>query len=147
LPLLPIDPSEKLMASTGPPDVLIVDDSAAIRTILKQVLGQPDLLLGEIHEAADGIRAVEMLRVRRYGLILSDLNMPRMDGLQLLAWIRETEHLRNVPVIMITSEGTQAKVLEAVKLGATGYLRKPFTAKQVKEKVAAILHLQNPGAP
>jgi len=131
------------MASTGPLDVLIVDDSAAIRKILQRVLRQTDLLFGDIHEAADGVQAVEMLRVRRYGLVLSDINMPRMHGLQLLAWIRQTEHLRTVPVIMITTESGQARVLEAVQLGATGYVRKPFTAEQIKETVAAILLPQN----
>src|SRR6266699_3331844 len=114
------------MTATAPLDVLIVDDSAAIRKILQRVLRQTDLVLGEIYEAGDGTQAVEMLRTRSFGLILSDINMPQMDGLQLLAKIREMEHLRNVPVIMITTEGGQAKVLEAVQLGATGYVRKPF---------------------
>jgi two-component system chemotaxis response regulator CheY len=62
-----------------------------------------------------------------------------MDGLQLLAKIKEFEHLRNVPVVMITTEGGQGKVMEAVQLGAAGYVRKPFTADQIKEKLNGIL--------
>jgi two-component system chemotaxis response regulator CheY len=127
------------MTATTPLDVLIVDDSAAIRKILQRVLRQTDLPLGEIQEAGDGTEAVEILKTRSFGLILSDINMPQMDGLQLLAEIKKMEHLKNVPVIMITTEGGQGKVMEAVQLGATGYVRKPFTADQIKEKLAAII--------
>jgi two-component system chemotaxis response regulator CheY len=127
------------MTATTPLDVLIVDDSAAIRKILQRVLRQTDLPLGEIQEAGDGTEAVDILKTRSFGLILSDINMPQMDGLQLLAEIKKMEHLKNVPVIMITTEGGQGKVMEAVQLGATGYVRKPFTADQIKEKLAAII--------
>ena len=127
------------MTATTPLDVLIVDDSAAIRKILQRVLRQTDLPLGEIHEAGDGSEAVNILKDRSFGLILSDINMPTMDGLQLLARIKEMEHMRNVPVLMITTEGGQGKVMEAVQLGATGYVRKPFTAEQIKEKLAGIM--------
>ncbi|MGD1072396.1 MAG: response regulator [Bryobacteraceae bacterium] len=127
------------MTPTALLDVLIVDDSAAIRKILQRVLRQTDLPLGEIHEAGDGIQAVDILKNRSFGLILSDINMPIMDGLQLLARIKEMEHLRNVPVVMITTEGGQGKVMEAVQLGAAGYVRKPFTADQIKEKLRGIL--------
>jgi two-component system chemotaxis response regulator CheY len=127
------------MTATTPLDVLIVDDSAAIRKILQRVLRQTDLNLGEINEAGDGTEAVEILKNRKFGLILSDINMPQMDGLQLLARIKEMDHLKDVPVIMITTEGGQGKVMEAVQLGATGYVRKPFTADQIKEKLAGVI--------
>jgi two-component system chemotaxis response regulator CheY len=126
------------MTATAPMDVLIVDDSAAIRKILQRVLRQTDLPLGDIQEAGDGTEAVEILKSRSFGLILSDINMPQMDGLQLLARLKEMEHLKSVPVIMITTEGGQGKVMEAVQLGAAGYVRKPFTADQIKEKLAGI---------
>ena len=127
------------MTATMPLDVLIVDDSAAIRKILQRVLRQTDLPLGEIHEAGDGTEAVDILKSRSFGLVLSDINMPQMDGLQLLARVKEMEHMKNVPVIMITTEGGQGKVMEAVQLGATGYVRKPFTAEQIKEKLAGLM--------
>lgn len=126
------------MTATAPLDVLIVDDSAAIRKILQRVLRQTDLPFGEITEAGDGTEAVKILKDRGFGLILSDINMPEMDGLQLLAKIREMEHLKGVPVIMITTEGGQGKVMEAVQLGASGYVRKPFTAEQIKEKLSVV---------
>jgi two-component system chemotaxis response regulator CheY len=127
------------MTATALIDVLIVDDSAAIRKILQRVLRQTDLPLGEIKEAGDGTEAVEILQNSRFGLILSDINMPKMDGLQLLARIKEMPHVKDVPVIMITTEGGQGKVMEAVQLGATGYVRKPFTAEQIKEKLTGLV--------
>jgi two-component system chemotaxis response regulator CheY len=120
-------------------DVLIVDDSAAIRKILLRVLAQTDLTLGEVVEAADGVEALKTLEARNVGLILSDINMPNMDGIQLLTSIRSRPEWSGIPVIMITTEGSQAKVMEAVQLGAQGYVRKPFTAEQIKEKISSCL--------
>ncbi len=133
------EPLAPKMTATAPLDVLIVDDSAAIRKILQRVLRQTDLPLGEIQEAGDGTEAVEILKNRSFGLILSDINMPQMDGLQLLARVKQMDHVKDIPVLMITTEGGQGKVTEAVQLGATGYVRKPFTAEQIKEKLAGIL--------
>jgi two-component system chemotaxis response regulator CheY len=120
-------------------DVLIVDDSAAIRKILQRVLRQTDLPIGQVFEAGDGQEAIEKLNEQKVGLILSDINMPRMDGLQFLASIRDMESVKKVPILMITTEGSQGKVMEAVQLGATGYVRKPFTAEQIKEKLVGLV--------
>jgi two-component system chemotaxis response regulator CheY len=120
-------------------DVLIVDDSAAIRKILQRVLMQTDVAFGEIQEAADGLEAIEKLKQRHFGLVLSDINMPNMDGIQLLGQMRANAQWSNIPVVMITTEGSQAKVLEAVDLGARGYVRKPFTADQIKEKLVGLI--------
>lgn len=120
-------------------DILIVDDSAAIRKILQRVLGQAEIPVGTVFEAGDGAAALEILKKQRVGLVLSDINMPNMDGLELLRHIKTNEEWRKVPVIMITTEGAAAKVKEAVELGATGYVRKPFTAEQIKEKLAGLL--------
>jgi two-component system chemotaxis response regulator CheY len=123
-----------------PLDVLIVDDSAAIRKILQRVLAQTDLTLGEILEAGDGVEALKTMESKKVDLVLADINMPNMDGLQLLTSVRSRPEWKAIPVIMITTEGSQAKVLEAVQLGAQGYVRKPFTAEQIKEKITACLN-------
>jgi two-component system chemotaxis response regulator CheY len=128
------------MTATTLLDVLIVDDSIVIRKILQRVLRQMDLPLGEIHEAGDGTEAVGILKSHHVGLVLSDMNMPHMDGLQLLARIKEMAHMKEVPIVIITTEGRQGKVMEAIQLGATGYVRKPFTAEQIKEKVTVVLN-------
>src|SRR5690348_2792984 len=118
-----------------PVNVLIVDDSAAIRKILQRVLRQTDASFGEIWEAGDGLEALDVMKSQNVGLVLSDVNMPNMDGLRLLAEIKGHDHLKSVPVVMITTEGSQNKVMEALNLGASGYVRKPFTADQIKEKL------------
>ncbi|MBL8233252.1 MAG: response regulator [Bryobacterales bacterium] len=120
-------------------DVLVVDDSTAIRKILQRVLRQTDLQLGEIAEAGDGVEALELLRKKPFGLILSDINMPNMDGLQLLSAVRREEQWKKIPLLLITTEGSQERVLEAANLGATGYVRKPFTADQIKEKLVGVI--------
>src|SRR5215468_9287206 len=120
-------------------DVLVVDDSAAIRKILQRVLRQTGMAINTIHEAGDGQEALDLLRSRRVDLVLTDINMPRMDGLELLAAIKRSSEWAAVPVVMITTEGGESKVTEAVRLGAAGYVRKPFTADQIKEKLTGIL--------
>ena len=119
-------------------DVLIVDDSAAIRKILQRVLRQAEVPIGTVYEAGDGVEALEALKKQTVGLILSDINMPNMDGLEFLTKVRGEPAWQNLPVVMVSTEGTHAKVLEAVERGASGYVRKPFTAEQIKEKLAGL---------
>ena len=120
-------------------DVLVVDDSAAIRKILQRVLRQTGMSIRTIFEAGDGQEALERLRSSKVDLVLTDINMPKMDGLQMLAAMKANAEWRSIPVVMITTEGGETKVGEAVRLGATGYVRKPFTADQIKEKLSGIL--------
>ncbi|HEY1341616.1 MAG TPA: response regulator [Bryobacteraceae bacterium] len=120
-------------------DVLVVDDSAAIRKILQRVLRQTELAIRSIYEAGDGQEALDVLKAQKIDLVLTDINMPKMDGLQLLASLKASAQWKQIPVVMITTEGGEAKVGEAVKLGAAGYVRKPFTADQIKEKLVGIL--------
>jgi two-component system, chemotaxis family, chemotaxis protein CheY len=120
-------------------DVLIVDDSAAIRKILQPVLRQTGMAIRTIHEAGDGQEALDLLKSRPVNLVLSDINMPKMDGLQLLGAMKAASEWQSIPVVMITTEGGESKVGEAVRLGAAGYVRKPFTADQIKEKLVGIL--------
>jgi two-component system chemotaxis response regulator CheY len=120
-------------------NVLIVDDSAAFRKILERVLRHADFPLGDVHEAGDGKEALEKLAQSDVGLVFSDINMPNMDGLEFLARMKAHESWSKLPVIMVTTEGGQGKVMKAIQLGATAYIRKPFTAEQIKEKLAGII--------
>jgi two-component system chemotaxis response regulator CheY len=120
-------------------DVLIVDDSAAIRKILQRVLRQAEVPLGQVYEAGDGLEALEVLKTARVTLILADINMPNMDGLQMLAQIKAHPDWKNVPVVIVSTEGGQSKVMEAVRLGAAGYVRKPFNAEQIKLTLSRLL--------
>ena len=120
-------------------DILVVDDSAAIRKILQRVLRQTGMAIRTIYEAGDGQQAIDVLKNQKIDLVLTDINMPKMDGLQFLGEVKQSAQWRHIPVVMITTEGGESKVGEAVRLGATGYVRKPFTADQIKEKLAGIL--------
>jgi two-component system chemotaxis response regulator CheY len=122
-----------------PLDVLIVDDSAAIRKILHRVLVQAELQLGKVVEANDGQEALNFLNAQSFGLILSDINMPNMDGIEMLGKIKANAAWNKVPIIMVTTEGSQEKVMQALQLGASGYVRKPFTLDQIKEKLLGLV--------
>src|SRR5664279_2474330 len=108
-------------------DVLVVDDSAAIRKILTRVLRQTGMAIQTIHEAGDGQEALAVMAQQRIDLCPSYINMPKMDGLQLLASLKASPQWQNIPVVMITTEGGETKVAEAVRLGAAGYVRKPVS--------------------
>jgi len=119
-------------------DVLIVDDSAAIRKIVQRVLRQAELPLGQIYEAGDGLEALKTLEAQKVDLILADINMPNMDGLQLLESIKANDKWKQLPVVMVTTEGSESKVMTAAKLGAVGYVRKPFSAEQFRQTLDGI---------
>lgn len=119
-------------------DILIVDDSAAIRKILQRVMHQAEIPLGNVYEASDGKEAIERLQSDGVGLVLSDINMPNMDGIEFLRQAKADERFKDVPIVMVTTEGSKAKVMEAVELGAAGYVKKPFTAEQIKEKLSGL---------
>jgi two-component system chemotaxis response regulator CheY len=120
-------------------NILVVDDSTAIRKILIRVLRQTALAIGEIFEARDGLEALDIVRAHPLNLILSDINMPNLDGLGLLAELKGAEQWRGLPVVMITTEGSEEKVSQAIRLGSAAYIRKPFTAEQIQEKIGALL--------
>src|ERR1035438_7500407 len=86
-------------------DVLVVEDWAAIRKILQRVLRQTGMAIRSIHEAGDGQEALEVLKAHPVNLVLSDINMPKMDGIQLLAAVKASAQWRSIPVVMITTEG------------------------------------------
>jgi two-component system chemotaxis response regulator CheY len=120
-------------------NILVVDDSTAIRKILIRVLRQTSLPIGEIFEARDGLEAMEIVRNHPLDLVLSEINMPNLDGLGLLAQLKESAQWRDLPVVMVTSESGEEKVGQAIRLGSAAYIRKPFTAAQIQEKVGALL--------
>ena len=124
-------------------DVLIVEDSVAIRKILQRILRQCSLPIGEIREAGDGQEALAILGSHTINLVLSDVNMPNMDGLELLRTMSANPALKNIPVIMVTTEGSQMAVMKAAEVGAVGYIRKPFNADQIKEKLESVLAIQS----
>ena len=118
---------------------LIVDDSGVMRKIVERSLRQAGLELSQVWEAGNGAEALTVLQSNTPDLILSDINMPVMDGLEFVKQIPGIESARNIPVIMITTEGSESRVVEALSCGARGYIRKPFTAEQVKQHVLPLV--------
>jgi two-component system chemotaxis response regulator CheY len=118
---------------------LIVDDSSVMRKIVERSLRQAGLDPLVVFEAGSGTDGLELLRNKQVDLILSDINMPSMDGLEFLRQIRAQNLAPGVPVVMITTESSEEHVKQAILAGAQGYIRKPFTAEQVKERVLPLL--------
>ncbi|MEO6804982.1 MAG: response regulator [Edaphobacter sp.] len=123
---------------------LIVDDSAVMRKVIERALRQAGLELTEVLQASNGEEALQTLRENQgsanpLALILSDINMPVMDGLQFLENRRKENLANDVPVVMITTEGNEGSVLRAIAAGAQGYICKPFTSEQVKARVLPLL--------
>jgi two-component system chemotaxis response regulator CheY len=118
---------------------LIVDDSSVMRKIVERSLRQAGLDPLVVYEAGSGLEGLEVLKVKPVDLILSDINMPSMDGLEFLRQIKAQNLAPGVPVVMITTESSEEHVKQAILAGAQGYIRKPFTAEQVKERVLPLV--------
>ncbi len=119
---------------------LIVDDSAVIRKFIERSLRQAGLDLSEIHQAGNGLEALEVLRaIDNLDLIFSDINMPEMDGMEFLKQRRSQRLAPAVPIIMITAEASETLLLRLRSAGASGYLYKPFTPEQVKTCLSPFL--------
>lgn len=116
--------------------VLVVDDFSTMRRIVKNILRQ--LGFEDIEEAEDGAQAYAKLKSGGFGFLVSDWNMPNMDGLELLKKVRSDSELKSLPVLMVTAEAEKHKVIEAIKAGVNNYIVKPFTAEVMKEKIDKI---------
>jgi two-component system, chemotaxis family, chemotaxis protein CheY len=121
---------------------LIVDDSSVMRKIVERALRQAGLALEEVHEASSGMEALKLLQHTRVDLILTDINMPSMDGLEFLRQVRMQNLAPDVPVVMITTESSEEHVRNAIAAGAQGYIRKPFTPDQVKDRILPLFGMQ-----
>jgi two-component system chemotaxis response regulator CheY len=118
---------------------LIVDDSSVMRKIVERSLRQAGIDLAEVREASNGAEGLGLLKNESVDLILCDINMPVMDGLEFVRQLQTVENAKGVPVVMITTEGSESHVVQALSIGARGYIRKPFTPEQVKEHVVPLL--------
>lgn len=118
-------------------DILIVDDYRTMLRIIRNLLKQ--LGFGNVDEATDGTMALEMMREKHYGLVISDWNMEPMTGLQLLKTVRADDGLKGTPFIMVTAESKTENVLEAKKAGVNNYIVKPFNAETLKAKLISVI--------
>lgn len=110
-----------------------------MRKIVERSLLQAGLELAQVYQAGNGAEALTLLRENQVDLILCDINMPVMDGLEFIKQLSGIDQAKGVPVIMITTEGCESHVVQALSCGARGYIRKPFTPEQVKEQLLPVL--------
>ena len=116
--------------------VLVVDDFSTMRRIVKNLLKQ--IGYTDIEEAEDGVQALSKLQNGGFGLVVSDWNMPNMDGLDMLKAVRQEPAIKDIPVLMVTAEAEKEKVITAIQAGVNNYVVKPFTGEILKEKLDKI---------
>lgn len=116
--------------------ILVVDDFPTMRRIVRNLL--KELGFENVDEAEDGVQGLEKLRTGGFQFVVSDWNMPNLDGLEMLKQIRQDPGLKHLPVLMVTAEAKKENIVAAAQAGASGYVVKPFTAATLEEKLAKI---------
>ncbi len=122
-----------------PNDILIVDDSQTIRAMVKKAIGMIGLDVGDIYEASNGMEALAQMADHPMAAVLADINMPVMNGIQLVHAVRKHEGMRDTPVIIVSTEGSDQRIQELQAEGITGYIRKPFRPEQLRAILEPIL--------
>lgn len=122
-------------------NILVVDDSGTMRGMIKRTLSISGLDIGEIFEAANGIEALAQMAQHEIGVVLLDINMPVMNGVQLVRRIRDDQRLREIPVIIASTEGSETRINELLAAGARGYVRKPFRPEQLRDVLTPFVGL------
>jgi two-component system chemotaxis response regulator CheY len=118
---------------------LVTDDSSTTRAIIKRTITLSGVAVGELLEAADGLQALEKLRSKKVDLLFLDLNMPNMNGLELITEMRVDSALARIPICVVSSEATQSRQEQLGELGVQGYVKKPFTPEQIRGVIQSIL--------
>ena len=120
-------------------NVLIVDDSSTMRAVIKKTIKVSGFKVGQFLEAGDGEQALDVLKDEWVDLVLSDINMPNMNGLELIGRMHADEIMRTIPVVMVTTEAGDEKVKQSKELGAVGYIKKPFQPQDIKNTLCRIM--------
>jgi two-component system chemotaxis response regulator CheY len=116
---------------------LVVDDFSTMRRIVRGLL--KEIGYSNVEEAEDGVVALNMLKNGRYDFVVSDINMPNMNGFDLLKAVKADDKLKAIPVLMVTAEARKEDIVLAAQTGAAGYIVKPFTKATLEEKVQKIM--------
>ncbi len=119
--------------------ILIVDDSLPMRSVIKKTLKAAGYGNADLLEAANGQEAIDLLKNRWVDIIMTDYNMPVMNGLELIKAIKKDEMSKDIPVVVISTEGNDTKIQEFMDSGAAGYITKPFTAEAIRDLIVNIL--------
>lgn len=127
-------------------NVLIVDDSNAMRAVVKKIITISGFKIDQCYEASNGREALDILQGTWVDIILSDLNMPEMNGLELLANLKKDDLLREIPVVVITTEGSEERKKIVADLGAKGFIKKPFVPEEVRKILYDVLGVNEEGS-
>ena len=125
--------------------ILVADDSAIVRSMVKKAISMAGLDVGHVHEAANGREALDILRRTWVDVVFADINMPEMTGAELVRHMKADPALATTPVVIVSSERSAARIEELQRDGARAYLKKPFRPEQFREVVDALLGVD--GAP
>lgn len=120
-------------------NIMIVDDSPVMRTFIRRVVGLTGLEVNKFCEAKDGEDALKSLRENWMDLVLTDINMPRMNGEELVRRMEGDELLRDIPVIVVSTDSSQSRVQHMLALGARGYVSKPFLPEALRDEVEKVM--------
>jgi two-component system chemotaxis response regulator CheY len=120
-------------------NILVVDDSATMRAMIAKTLKMAGLELQELHQAPNGRQALALLQEHWIDLVLTDINMPEMDGVEMVQRMAADGLLRSVPVVVVSTEGSETRIQELRQQGIRGYIRKPFTPEEIKKTVETVL--------
>ncbi len=120
-------------------NMLIVDDSLPMRSVIIKTIKASGFGAANFYQASDGNEALIILKDEWLDIVITDYNMPDMNGLELILEMKTDSELNNIPVIVVTTEGSQKKVQEFMEQGASGYVKKPFTPEMIREKLTQIL--------
>lgn len=120
-------------------NVLIVDDSFPMRSVIKKTVKASGFNVGQIFDASNGREALDVLRKEWLDLVLTDYNMPDMDGLELIKTMKKDEALAGIPVVMVTTEGSEQRVKAFLESGAADYIKKPFAPEEIRRKLNHIM--------
>jgi two-component system chemotaxis response regulator CheY len=120
-------------------NIMIVDDSPVMRAFIRKVVGLTGLDVGEYYEAGDGEEALRLLRERWVDLVLTDINMPHMNGEELVRRMESDELLRTIPVIVVSTDSSHSRIQQMLALGASGYMSKPFLPEALRDEVEKVL--------
>ncbi|MGV8078649.1 MAG: response regulator [Syntrophales bacterium] len=126
-------------------NILITDDSLSMRAVIRKVITLSGIPVAECFEAADGRQALEILSKNWVDVIISDINMPEMDGMQLLRELKKDSLFQEIPVIIVSTEGNRERIEEAERIGAQGFLKKPFVPEELRSELYRILGLSEEG--
>jgi len=119
--------------------ILLVDDSMPMRAVIKKAFKAAGYSGSDYHEAANGIEALEKLKNNWIDIVITDFTMPQMNGLEMLVKMKQNDLFKEIPVVVVTTEGSREKIDQFMKGGASGYIKKPFTPEQIRDMITNIL--------